>query len=89
MDGQALIEFIVDKEGHARLPRVISATDEAFGYSGVQAVSTWLFNPPIIGGKKTLTRVQVPLVFSVKKPAAKKATKAESKPGEAGTPPQE
>lgn len=74
--GEAVIQFLIDKEGHARIPRVVSATDPAFGYAAVQAVGTWLFTPPLVNGKPVVTRVQIPLKFSMKaeklppKPAA-------------------
>jgi len=29
--GEAMIEVLIDEDGHARLPRIVSATDEAFG----------------------------------------------------------
>lgn len=64
--GEAVIEFLIDKEGRARLPRVVSASAPAFGYAGVQAVGTWLFTPPLSGGKPVVTRVKVPLLFSPK-----------------------
>ncbi|MBL9186036.1 MAG: TonB family protein [Opitutaceae bacterium] len=61
--GEALIEFIIDEEGWSRLPRIVSATDEAFGYAAVQAVAAWRFEPPLRGGKPVAVRVQVPMVF--------------------------
>jgi TonB family protein len=67
--GQAVIEFLIDEEGVARLPRVVSASDPAFGYAGVQAVAQWRFAPVTAGGKKAVTRVRVPLVFSNAAPA--------------------
>ncbi|HEX2853303.1 MAG TPA: TonB family protein [Opitutaceae bacterium] len=67
--GEAVIEFLIDKEGRARLPRIVSASDPAFGYAAVQAVGTWLFTPPLSGGKPVVTRVQVPLRFSSPSPS--------------------
>jgi TonB family protein len=76
--GEAVIQFLIDKEGRARIPRVVSATDPAFGYAGIQAVGTWLFTPPLSGGKPVVTRVQIPLRFSTKaeKPPQKPAVTA-------------
>lgn len=80
--GEAVIEFLIDKEGNARLPRIVSASDPAFGYAGVQAVSTWLFEPPRAGGKVVVARARVPLVFSTKSanPAPKPASASEAAP---------
>ena len=41
--GTARIELLVDEEGEARLPRVVEASEPAFGYAAVQAVSHWTF----------------------------------------------
>jgi len=64
--GDAKIEILVDEAGKARLPRIVSASDPAFGYAAVQAVAAWQFDPPTVGGKKAVTRVQVPFHFAVK-----------------------
>jgi TonB family protein len=62
-EGQAVIEFLINEDGHARLPRIASATDPAFGYAAVQAVSQWLFDPPTAGGKPAVVRVKIPVAF--------------------------
>lgn len=62
--GQAIIEFLVDPEGRVRLPRIVSATEPAFGWSAVQAVSEWKFVPPKRGGKEETVRVRVPFDFN-------------------------
>lgn len=64
-EGEALIEFLIDEEGDAQLPRVVSATVPEFGYSAVQAVATWRFDPPKRNGKPVVARVQVPLSFKL------------------------
>lgn len=69
-EGQALIEFLIDETGKARLPRTVSASHEAFGYSAVQAVSQWLFEPPTVGGRPVELRMQVP--FEFKRPQLEK-----------------
>lgn len=76
--GKTVIEILIDEKGHAKLPRVVSASDPAFGYAAVQAVSTWWFQPPHQNGKPVITRVRVPIDFNVKPPSA--ADSAETKP---------
>jgi len=61
--GDALIELLIDEDGHPRLARVVSASEPAFGYSAVQAAALWQFAPPMIKGKAIVTRVRVPFVF--------------------------
>jgi TonB family protein len=64
--GTATVEFLIDKDGKARLPRIKSASDPAFGHAAVQTVAHWLFEAPRAGGKTTITRVQVPVHFERK-----------------------
>jgi TonB family protein len=61
--GDALVEFLVDEDGRPRLPRVVSASNPAFGFSAVQAVVLWQFRPPTSKGKPVVIRVQVPFEF--------------------------
>lgn len=66
--GEAVIELLVDESGRARLPRIISATDSAFGYAAAQAVAQWLFEAPKCGGKATVARLRVPFEFKREPP---------------------
>jgi TonB family protein len=63
--GEAVIEFYVDKNGDAQLPRIVSSTAPEFGYAAVQAIATWRYDPPKRGGKPAVVRVQIPMGFSV------------------------
>lgn len=65
--GEAVVEILVDEAGHVRLPRIVSASQEAFGYAAVQAVSGWRYEPPKAQGKPAVVRVRVPFDF---KPSA-------------------
>lgn len=67
-NGEAVIEFYIDKDGDAQLPRVISSTAPEFGYAAVQAVATWRYEVPQKQGKPVVARVQIPIGFVV--PAA-------------------
>lgn len=64
--GQAMIEFFVDEEGRARLPRVVSATEPTFGYSAIQSLRDWRFTPPKRGGRPVVVRTQIPIQFTQK-----------------------
>jgi TonB family protein len=61
--GTALVEVLVDEEGRAQLPRVVSASDPAFGWAAVQAVAAWRFEPPKLHGKAAVTSVRIPFDF--------------------------
>ncbi len=62
--GAALIEYYVDAEGRAQLPRIVSASDPAFGYAACQAVAQWQFNPPTKDGQPVIVKVRVPFEFT-------------------------
>jgi TonB family protein len=61
--GQAVIEFVIDRDGRARLPRIVSATREEFGWAAATAVAQWLFRAPTRGGAPTEVMVQIPVQF--------------------------
>jgi TonB family protein len=71
---QAVVEFIVDHAGHAQLPRIVSATDPAFGWAAATAVARWQFTPPLSQGHPVDVRVTIPLVYSDPAPAPAKGT---------------
>lgn len=62
--GSATIEFIIDREGRARFPRVVSATHEAFGWAAATAISQWVFALPTRGGEAVDVRVSIPVEFA-------------------------
>lgn len=63
--GEATIEFMLDEKGRPRLPRIVWATDPAFGYAAAQAVSLWEFDPPTQRGSPTIMRVSAPFRFQM------------------------
>lgn len=63
--GSATIEFFVDAQGDAQLPRVLEASAPEFGYAAAQAVATWRFAAPKKGGKAAVVRVRQPLNFNL------------------------
>jgi TonB family protein len=67
---EAEIEFIIDRVGHAQLPRIVSATRDDFGWAAATAVARWQFSLPTKGGKPVDVRIRVPLGYE---PPAKKA----------------
>lgn len=66
--GEAVIEFLIDKDGHPRLPRIAEATEPAFGYAAIQVIGSWRFEPPLLKGKPVVARVQVPFNFKLRDP---------------------
>lgn len=77
--GQAVIEIVVDREGRAVLPRIVSASTPELGYAAVQAVATWRFEPPLSQGKPAMTRAQVPFTFKASAARAQEGVSADEK----------
>ncbi|HUG13180.1 MAG TPA: energy transducer TonB [Opitutaceae bacterium] len=63
VDGEAVVEFLVNEDGRALLPRVISASRPEFGYAAVHGVSDWRFEQPTRNGKPVTVRARVPFKF--------------------------
>lgn len=66
--GRAEIEFVIDRDGRARLPNIIACTDEAFGWSAATAVAQWVFRPPLRKGQPVDVRVRIPFEFKAPAP---------------------
>jgi TonB family protein len=62
--GNAVIAFVIDREGRCRLARIVSATREEFGWAAATAIERWVFNPPKRNGQPTDVRVSLPVNFS-------------------------
>lgn len=62
--GTAMIEIVIDREGRARLPRIVSATREEFGWAAATAAAQWVFQPPMRGGHAVDVKVRVPFEFT-------------------------
>lgn len=62
--GEAVVEFVIDREGRARLPRVISATHEDFGWAAATAIQQWVFRAPRRAGEPTDVLVRIPFNFT-------------------------
>lgn len=65
--GRAEVEFVIDREGRARLPRVVSATHEPFGWAAATAVSQWVFRSPRRSGEPVDVKVRIPFDFPAPK----------------------
>lgn len=68
--GSAKIELIVDKKGHAVLPRIVEASEPEFGWAAATAAQRWLFTPPTVDGKPAEVKVVIPFGFNPPEPPA-------------------
>lgn len=62
--GKAMIEFVIDRDGRCRLPRVVSASQPEFGWAAAAAINQWVFAPPTKGGQPVDVKVSIPVDFS-------------------------
>lgn len=70
LTGQAEIEFVIDRQGRVLFPRIVSATQEDFGWAAATAVAQWRFEPPTKDGRTVDARMTVPVLFDARKLAA-------------------
>ncbi|MEO6996245.1 MAG: TonB family protein [Lacunisphaera sp.] len=61
--GKTMIEFIIDREGRCRLPRVVSASQPEFGWAAAAAINQWVFARPMKGGQPVDVKVDIPVDF--------------------------
>lgn len=64
VSGRGEVEFIIDRTGRARAPKVLSATREEFGWAAATAISQWVFAVPTRSGEPVDVRVRIPLEFN-------------------------
>ena len=70
LTGQAEIEFVISSEGKVLFPRIVSASQEDFGWAAAIAVAQWKFQPPTKNGQKVDARMTVPVLFDARQLAA-------------------
>lgn len=63
--GEVLVEFIVDTTGRVRYAFVVRSSHPGFSERALEAVTAWRFSPGIKEGKVVVTRMQVPVHFTL------------------------
>jgi TonB family protein len=69
LSGQAEIEFVIDRNGRPLFPRILSSTNEDFGWAAVTGVQRWRYQPPVKNGEKVDARIKVTVIFDINKNA--------------------
>jgi len=64
-EGRATVEFIIDKNGHVRSPRIVQSTHKEFEAPAVDAVRQWRFTPGQIKGRNVATRASQVIEFNL------------------------
>jgi TonB family protein len=65
VEGQAVIDFVVDEQGIPRDVKVERATHEGFGQAGVAVIRQARFNPARVGTRAVSFRLQIPIGFKL------------------------
>jgi protein TonB len=65
INGEVVIQFIVDQNGDVRDVTVIKSTQREFESAAQQAVMKWKYKPGRKGGKTVSVRMQIPIVFNL------------------------
>jgi TonB family protein len=65
VNGQTLVEFVVDADGFTRDIQIIRSTNSAFNAVSLACVSKWRFKPGTVDGSPVYVRMEVPLIFDV------------------------
>gem|GEM_PF-1007857 len=65
INGQAVLQFVVDENGRVGDVVVLSATDSSFGENAAAALRQWRFKPGLRDGQAVASRMSVPLYFRV------------------------
>jgi periplasmic protein TonB len=63
--GEVLVEFLVDTKGDVQDAHAVRSSQREFESAAVQAVSKWKFKAGRKGGRDVVTRMQVPIVFTL------------------------
>jgi len=65
MNGEVLVDFIVDTSGAVRNATAVRSTNREFEASAVEAVSKWRFRPGMKANRAVFTHMQVPIEFNL------------------------
>ena len=67
LEGEVKLSVIIDKDGTARVEKVLSATAPAFEKSALDATKGLLYEVPTKGGKPVRARFTLPIPFRISK----------------------
>lgn len=63
INGEALLEFLVDEAGEVRDIKIVSETHEGFGAAAEEALLQWKFKPGTSDGQPKAVRIVLPFEF--------------------------
>jgi TonB family protein len=63
--GKAIIDFLVEPDGHTSQVQVQFATNQTFGEAAKEAIEQWLFTPAVRNGVPVRIRMEEPIIFDL------------------------
>jgi protein TonB len=63
INGEVIIEFIVEKDGTVQTTKIVRQTKEAFGLAAQACVRKWTFKPGLKAGVPVRCLMQIPITF--------------------------
>lgn len=66
INGEVVVQFLVDSHGSTRNIKIVSSTNVGFNEPTIRAIRTWKFKPGKKNGQAVTTRVQIPINFKAK-----------------------
>jgi TonB family protein len=87
LEGEVLVEFIIDANGGVREPRIVRSSFKELEAPAIEAVMQWRFTPGQRNGRNVATRVSQTLEFNLVDPPAQ-ADAADADPLRLSRPPE-
>ena len=60
---RAVVEIVIDRKGHAQVPKIISATSDDFGWAAATAAGRYIFTVPMKDGKPVDVFARLPMEY--------------------------
>lgn len=67
LDGEVVVEFVVNEAGRVMSPIIASSSDSIFDEAAIRAVLRWRFEPGTVSGRPVRFRMAVPIVFRLER----------------------
>ena len=69
--GKVVVELIIDEEGNAYNPSILSTENREFNEATLKAIKQWKFDPGTYGGQPVKTRARIPFNYTLREPVKK------------------
>ena len=67
MEGQVIVESIIDKDGHVLFPRLLQTQPKGLGLAALDAICHWRFKPATLNGEPVKVYYVLTVNFKIDK----------------------